>query len=123
LDNDNIKVSVISESPEAQPSRLNKYYKALEDAISSSYPDAETIPFLFPATSDNSLFRSYNIPSFGLIPAVVTERDINSIHSNNERISVEVLESGIQIYYNFIKEMQLKQPFSLFGKNDESESK
>lgn len=124
LDNDNIKVSVISESPEAQPSRLNKYYKALEDAIAISYPDAETIPFLFPATSDNSLFRSYDIPSYGLIPAVVTERDINSIHSNNERISLDVLKSGILVYYNFIKELQLKEPFSLFGNNDdESESK
>ena len=116
-------MSVISESPEAQPSRLNKFYKALEDAIATSYPEAETIPFLFPATSDNSLFRSYDIPAYGLIPAVVTERDINSIHGNNERISLEVLESGISIYYNFLKELQLKEPFSLFGNNDESESK
>jgi acetylornithine deacetylase/succinyl-diaminopimelate desuccinylase-like protein len=122
LDNENIKVTVISESPEAQPSRLNRYYKALEDAIATSYPDAETIPFLFPATSDNSLFRSYDIPSYGLIPAIITERDINSIHSTNERISLEVLESGIGIYYNFLKEIQLKGPFSLFGNLDDNES-
>jgi acetylornithine deacetylase/succinyl-diaminopimelate desuccinylase-like protein len=87
----------------------------LEAAIATSYPDAETIPFLFPATSDNSLFRSYGIPSFGLIPAVVTERDINSIHSVNERISLDVLKSGITVYYNFMKEIQFKEPFSLFG--------
>jgi acetylornithine deacetylase/succinyl-diaminopimelate desuccinylase-like protein len=121
LDNDNIEVSVISESPEAAPSRLNKYYKALEDAIAISYPEAETIPFLFPATSDNSLFRSYGIPSYGLIPAVVTERDINSIHSVNERISLEVLQSGIIVYYNFIKELQVKERFSLFGFMEDEE--
>jgi carboxypeptidase PM20D1 len=121
LDNDNIKVSVISESPEAPPSRLNKYYKALEDALAISYPEAETIPFLFPATSDNSLFRSYGIPSYGLIPAIVTEKDINSIHSVNERISLDVLQSGIMVYYNFIKELQLKERFSLFGFMDGEE--
>jgi acetylornithine deacetylase/succinyl-diaminopimelate desuccinylase-like protein len=121
LDNDNIKVSVISESPEAQPSRLNKYYKALEEAVAISYPEAETIPFLFPATSDNSLFRSYGIPSYGLIPAVVTEQDINSIHSVNERISLDVLQSGIMVYYNFMKELQLKERFSLFGFMDDEE--
>ncbi|SMG14483.1 Acetylornithine deacetylase/Succinyl-diaminopimelate desuccinylase [Marivirga sericea] len=121
LDNDNIKVTVISESPEAPPSRLNKYYRALEDAIAMSYPDAETIPFLFPATSDNSLFRSYGIPSYGLIPAIVTERDINSIHSVNERISLDVLQSGITVYYNYIKELQLKERFSLFGFMDDEE--
>ncbi|HET8859625.1 M20 family metallopeptidase [Marivirga sp.] len=121
LDNDNVKVTVISKSPEAEPSRLNKYYRALEDAIATSYPDAETIPFLFPATSDNSIFRSYDIPSYGLIPAVITERDINSIHGNNERISTDILKSGIVIYYNFLKKIQLKEPFSLFGMNDDED--
>jgi carboxypeptidase PM20D1 len=121
LDNDNIQVSVISESPEAPPTRLNKYYRALEDALAISYPEAETIPFLFPATSDNSLFRSYGIPSYGLIPAIVTEQDINSIHSVNERISLDVLQSGVLVYYNFIKELQLKERFSLFGLLDEEE--
>ncbi len=115
LDNDNIEISVISKSPEAKPSKLNQYYKAIERAISEVYPDSETIPFLFPATSDNSKFRSYDIPSYGLIPAIVSTKDINSIHSHNEKISMDVLGSGIKIYYNFLKEVQLKEPFSLFG--------
>ncbi|WKK83334.2 M20/M25/M40 family metallo-hydrolase [Marivirga arenosa] len=122
LDNENIEISVIAESPEAEPSKLNKYYKAIEKSISVSYPEAETIPFLFPATSDNSLFRSYDIPSYGFIPAVVTERDINSIHGSNERIGVEVLKSGITIYYNFIKEIQFKEPFSLFNLNNDEDN-
>lgn len=115
LDNDNIEISVISQSPEAKPSKLNNFYKGLERAISEVYPDAETIPFLFPATSDNSTFRAEGIPSYGLIPAIVQTSDINSIHSHNERISTEVLGSGIRIYYNFLKEVQLKEPFTLFG--------
>ncbi|MBK6267422.1 M20/M25/M40 family metallo-hydrolase [Marivirga sp. S37H4] len=115
LDNDNIEVSVISKSPEAKPSKLNQYYKAIERSIEEVYPDSETIPFLFPATSDNSAFRSHDIPSYGLIPAVINSRDINSIHSHNEKISMEALGSGIRIYYNFLKEVQLKEPFSLRG--------
>ncbi len=115
LDNDNIEISVISQSPEAKPSRLNSFYKSLERAIAEVYPDAETIPFLFPATSDNSTFRAAEIPSYGLIPAIIQTSDINSIHSHNERISTEVLGSGIKIYYNFLKEVQLKEPFTLFG--------
>ncbi|PTB97768.1 succinyl-diaminopimelate desuccinylase [Marivirga lumbricoides] len=115
LDNDNIEISVISQSPEAKPSKLNNYYKAIERAIAETYPQSETIPFLFPATSDNSTFRSYDIPSYGFIPAVISERDINSIHSHNERISVEDLGSGIKVYYNFLKQVQLKEPFSIFN--------
>jgi acetylornithine deacetylase/succinyl-diaminopimelate desuccinylase-like protein len=123
LDNKNIEISVISQSPEAKPSRLNYFYKGIERAIAEVYPAAETIPFLFPATSDNSTFRSHGIPSYGLIPAIVQTSDINSIHSHNERISTEVLGSGIRIYYNFLKEVQLKEPFTLFGYkfNDEDE--
>jgi acetylornithine deacetylase/succinyl-diaminopimelate desuccinylase-like protein len=81
---------------------------------------AETIPLLVPATSDNSTFRSFDIESFGLIPAVVDETDINSIHSHNERISIEVLGSGIKVYNRFMNELVKEDPkFDRWlGKND-----
>ncbi len=114
LDNDNIEISVISESPEAKPSKLNKVYDALDRAIMKEFPDAETIPFLFPATSDNSIFRSYGIPSYGLIPAIIDEADINSIHSHNERISTKVLGDGIKVYYGFMEELMLEKEEGFF---------
>jgi acetylornithine deacetylase/succinyl-diaminopimelate desuccinylase-like protein len=121
LDNKNIQVSVISKSPEAKPSKLNEVYDALEGAILNEFPEAETIPFLFPATSDNSTFRSYDIPAYGLIPAIVDNSDINSIHSHNERISTQVLASGIKVYYQFMKLLATeKDPkfVKSFWKND-----
>ena len=105
IDNDHIEINIISKSPEADPSKLGDVYDALEAAIGQEYPSAETIPFLFPATSDNSTFRHYDIPSYGLIPAVVKTSDINSIHSHNERVSLEVLGSGIKIYYDFLNNL------------------
>lgn len=123
LDNENIQIQVISQSPEAKPSKLNDIYESLEYAIKKEYPEAETIPFLFPATSDNSTFRSYGIPAYGLIPAVVEESDINSIHSHNERISTEVLGSGISVYYHFMTSLIDKDDRKflkmLFKKEDE----
>jgi acetylornithine deacetylase/succinyl-diaminopimelate desuccinylase-like protein len=120
LDNNSIDITVLSSSPEAKPSKLNKVYDALEAAIEKEFPMAETIPFLFPATSDNSTFRSFGIESFGLIPAVVDETDINSIHSHNERISIKVLASGINVYNQFMNELVREDPKfgRWFGKNN-----
>ncbi|GAB3337893.1 M20/M25/M40 family metallo-hydrolase [Marivirga atlantica] len=114
LDNNNIEISVISQSPEAKPSKTNKIYDAIEESISREFPESETIPFLFPATSDNSVFRSYDIPAYGLIPAVVDESDINSIHSDNERISTKVLGNGIKVYYGFMQSLLVEKEEGFF---------
>jgi acetylornithine deacetylase/succinyl-diaminopimelate desuccinylase-like protein len=100
-----ITVSIIDESPESEATRPDHFYKALEKAIASYDPTAYSVPILFPATSDNNYFRSKNIPVYGLIPAVLNEESIQSIHSINERISLKELESGIYIYTKFLQNM------------------
>jgi len=123
LDNENIEVSIISKSPEAKPSKTNKIYDALAASIAGEFPEAETIPFLFPATSDNSVFRSYGIPSYGLIPAVIDEEDINSIHNDNERISTRALGDGIKVYYGFMEALLLYEEKGFFKNLLNRESK
>jgi acetylornithine deacetylase/succinyl-diaminopimelate desuccinylase-like protein len=100
-----ITVSIIDESPESEATRPDQSYKALEKAIASYDPTAYSVPILFPATSDNNYFRAKNIPVYGLIPAVLNEVSIQSIHSINERISLKELESGIYIYTKFLQNM------------------
>ncbi|CAN5561253.1 M20/M25/M40 family metallo-hydrolase [soil metagenome] len=105
IDEPSITVSIIDESPDSDPTRPDHSFRALEKAIASYDPTAYTVPILFPATTDNSYFRSKNIPAYGLIPAVLDKESIQSIHSINERISLKELESGIYIYTLFLQNM------------------
>lgn len=98
-----IKITVIEETPEAPPTKPDKFYTILEESIVESIPDAQVVPYLFVASSDNSYFRSCGIPTYGLMPIEMSKEMIESVHSSNEHIPVKALNDGIEIYYNFLK--------------------
>lgn len=108
LDEPKIKITVVNQSPEAKPTPTNDFYDALEWAVRKEVPDAAVIPILFPATTDNSLFRYYDVPAFGLIPAVLSEELIKSVHSINERLPVLAITQGINIYTKLLLRLELE---------------
>jgi len=101
-----INVSVIAESPGAEPSEDKTiFFKNMEKALTSEYPGSKTVPILFPATTDNNYFRQQNIPVYGILPIVFDQELIESVHNINERIKVEDLYKGINVYSTFIQSM------------------
>lgn len=98
LDDPRISIKEINNEKGASPSNPDKYFEAMEEAILQEEPDAVVIPVLFPATTDNSLFRALNIPTFGMIPALLDQETIASVHNVNERLPIAALEQGIKIY-------------------------
>ncbi len=102
LDEPKIKIRVTNTTPTTKPSPTNDFYAALEWAVLQVIPDAAVIPILFPATTDNSYFRAHEIPTYGLLPAIMSEELIKSVHSSNERIPVASLHQGINIYTHML---------------------
>lgn len=98
-----VKLQVIDESPEAMPTKPDKYYDKIEEALKSVNPGAEAIPILFLASSDNSYFRAKGIPTYGLIPAELNQELLETVHGANERIPVKALYKGIDFYSAFLK--------------------
>ncbi|HQH19532.1 MAG TPA: hypothetical protein PKZ43_08245, partial [Bacteroidales bacterium] len=60
-------------------------------------------PMLFPATSDNNYFRKEGINTYGILPSILTIEQIESVHNNDEHISIEGLKKGIDVYIEFIR--------------------
>lgn len=102
LDDPRITIKEVNNSVDPKATNPDKFYDAMEEAILQNDPEALVIPMLFPATSDNSLFRSVNIPTYGIIPAVLDKSIIASVHSINEKLPVAALEQGIDIYRNVL---------------------
>ena len=103
IDDPNIEIKVIKESKGGGFSKPGVFFDAMEQAILAYDPFAKVVPILFPATTDNSYFRRHDVPTYGLIPAVVSQEMIANVHSVDEKISLEVLASGISIYSNLSK--------------------
>jgi acetylornithine deacetylase/succinyl-diaminopimelate desuccinylase-like protein len=99
-----IKITILDESPEAEPSKLDEHYLNMKKAIETVYPNAKVIPLLFPATTDNSYFRNVNVQSFGVLPFELNKEMVESVHSNNEKIPVKAIEQGIQVYLELLKQ-------------------
>lgn len=104
IDDPNIEIKVLNNnSISGGFSKPNVFYDAMEEAILSHDPRAEVVPLLFPASTDNSYFRHHDIPTYGIIPALITQEMIANIHSIDEKISIEALEQGIAIYSTFLR--------------------
>ena len=96
-------IEIIDISPMAPPSEKGFFYFALSDAIQEVYEGALTGPMLFPAINDNAYFRVKGVPTYGLNPIILNHELIESIHYLDERIEIESLESGIEVYKALIR--------------------
>jgi carboxypeptidase PM20D1 len=100
-----VKITVLSSSPDASESPQDIFYLYMEKALKEKFPDCEVMPVLFPATTDNNYFRNNGVSAFGIIPAILSMENIESVHNKNENISIEQLNNGIEIYKKFIEEI------------------
>ncbi len=98
-----IKLTILDESPSAEPSKLNVHYYNLKKAVQTVFPTAKVVPVLFPATTDNSYFRSVDVPSFGLLPFQLSKSMVESVHATNEKLPIKALNDGINVYIDFLK--------------------
>lgn len=108
--NPKIGITIIDESPSAWPSKPNKYYYLMENAIHLNYPGSEVIPILFPASTDNNYFRRKGIPSFGIMPLELNEELLNTVHGINERLPVKNYLKGIDTYTSFLQLLMESDP-------------
>ena len=77
-------------------------FNALERGIEAHVPGAIVAPFLTPVTTDSRFFRARGVKAYGLIPAVLTQEELSTVHGPNERLSQDNLELGIKIAANVL---------------------
>jgi carboxypeptidase PM20D1 len=105
-----ISVTTLLQSPSAPPTPITPFFEDFANAIKTVHPTAEIIPILFPATTDNNYFRNLNIPVYGIIPSILNANLFETVHSHNERIGVNNLYKGIDVFYYFLRKTTFKVP-------------
>jgi carboxypeptidase PM20D1 len=112
------KVSIINQCPEAEESSPDLMeYQCFARSVQEIIPGSKTAPILFPASSDNNYFRQFGIPTYGLVPVLLSKQDVESIHGNNERIKIKDFWTGIEIFNRFLTLMK-KTPPKLYFASD-----
>jgi acetylornithine deacetylase/succinyl-diaminopimelate desuccinylase-like protein len=81
-----------------QSSTDTPQYKVLARALEKSTPAAFSSPYLFPGSSDTFFFRRAGIPTYGFMPASVSEDVLKTFHAIDERVPVDVLVPSVHVY-------------------------
>jgi len=103
--NSRINVEIVDESAKAKASATDSLFAAVCKGLTKTYPGALQVPILFPATTDNSFFRAKNINAYGVLPIIMTEDLIKTVHGVDECIPVSAVLRGANAYKNIITEI------------------
>ncbi len=79
------------------------FFHLLQDELLREKPDAVVMPFMTIGGTDSQFFQAKGVNTYGLLPVMVNEAHIQSIHGIDERISVDNLMMGVRIVYHTIK--------------------
>lgn len=77
-------------------------YRHIAAVLRQNHPEARVIPYLMPATSDSRFFRAMSVPTYGITPVFLSSTELESIHGDNERISLQNLEIGMRNLYQIV---------------------
>ncbi|MDA1347895.1 MAG: M20/M25/M40 family metallo-hydrolase [Chloroflexi bacterium] len=106
IDDDGVTVEALETVPSPPPSPMDSaLFRAFERAVSTHVPGAITTPIQTPVATDSRFFRPLGVKAYGLLPAVMTAEDLETIHGANERISLDNLTLGVKIAADVVREV------------------
>jgi acetylornithine deacetylase/succinyl-diaminopimelate desuccinylase-like protein len=96
---ENVQVSIAREPkiPNLSPPDT-ELYKAMADALQRRAPGAVVAPMILVAFTDSWVFRRCGLHAYGFSPFVLDDAELQRIHGNDERISLENLREGVRVY-------------------------
>jgi acetylornithine deacetylase/succinyl-diaminopimelate desuccinylase-like protein len=80
-------------------------YALIEEVLQEEFPGCIVAPYLLFTASDSRFFRHKGIPAYGIFPVLVSLEDINMIHGIDEKISVENMIKGTEVYTKIIRRL------------------
>lgn len=78
-------------------------YRTIETAVTSAFPEAGTIPFMFTAGTDTKHYRNLTPAIYRFTPLIQTPEDLARIHAANERVSIENLQRCCLFYDTLLR--------------------
>lgn len=114
----NITIEIQTQIASGPPtSTSNHLYQLFKQSLKEVYPDAEVVPFLFPAYTDNNFFRRRGIPVYGIKPLKLSQELLECVHNTDERIPIKALQDGTAVYSHFLINVMLKEQSATIKSN------
>ncbi|MGH7391156.1 MAG: M20/M25/M40 family metallo-hydrolase [Candidatus Rokuibacteriota bacterium] len=78
-------------------------YKALADTLRRRLPGVVVAPRILSGFTDNWTFRGLGMQAYGFSPFVLEDSELDRVHGNDERVSLENLRAGARAYTELLQ--------------------
>jgi acetylornithine deacetylase/succinyl-diaminopimelate desuccinylase-like protein len=107
IDDDRIQVEL--ESPDqGEPEQVpwdTELFRVINDVVKEAMEDAVVVPGMTIGGTDNRFLRAMGIPAYGFIPCLLSPEERAGFHGNNEFLTIENLNMGVELMYEVVRRM------------------
>ena len=107
IDDDRIAVE-FSDWGQDQPVAVDwdtELYRTIETVVTEVVEDATVVPTTCVGGTDNRFLRQQGIPAYGFIPVLLSPEEAAGFHGNDEFLTVENLNMGVELTYEIVRRM------------------
>jgi carboxypeptidase PM20D1 len=102
-----VEITVIEASePSPESPTDNAQFALISAAVTASYPDAATVPFVCMAATDSRHFHRFSPAVYRFTPLEMSNAQRASIHGVDERVEIASLERGELFHRALIQRLQ-----------------
>ncbi len=95
-----------------EPSRVTPHdtqeFQLLKESVEYTFGDVEVVPYLMSGASDARHYQALSEHIFRFSPVVMTKEDIASIHSADEKISLDNIDKGFFFFKDYLKQRSMR---------------
>ena len=106
IDDPRVDVSFLWNRPSTRPAVSTwdtELAVAIETVVREAFEDAIVVPGLSTVGTDNRFLRPLGIPSYGFIPCLLSQAERDGFHANNEFLTVDNLNMGVELMYEIVR--------------------
>ena len=107
IDDDRIAVE-FSDWGQDQPVAVDwdtELYRTIETVVTEAVEDATVVPTTCVGGTDNRFLRQQGIPAYGFIPVLLSPEEAAGFHGNDEFLTIENLNMGVELTYEIVRRM------------------
>lgn len=104
VDDPSVEFETLVSFAPAISSSDTELFRAIEHNTRKYFPGTALVPGVAAAFTDSHFFREMGIISYGYSPMLMAPTELQGIHGNNERISVEGMEKGAASLAELLRE-------------------
>lgn len=80
-------------------------FHTIKAVLTEAMEDAVVVPSMTVGGTDNRFLRAQGIPAYGFIPCLMSSAERAGFHGNNEFLTIDNLNMGVELMYEIVRRM------------------